>query len=400
MTVHLDALLEGQRLLDFARPAASTPAGFGWLDDEGRPDPAQPVHTWVTTRMTHVFALAHLQGEPGADALAAHGVRALCGALHDDRYGGWFGSVAPDGTPLEEAKQAYAHAFVLLAATSATAAGVPGAGELLAEATSVVEDRFLDERGRVVDGWDRTFTRSDPYRGANSSMHAVEAFLAAGDVTGDERWHRRALGIAEHLVHQVAAPRDHLLPEHFAEDWTPLPGYNADDPADQFRPFGVTPGHLLEWSRLLLHLDAGLADPPAWLLADSRALFARAVALGWAVDGADGFVYTVDWEGRPVVRHRMHWVHAEGLAAAAALARRTGEGDYARWRAVLEDFCARHLLDPEHGSWHHELDEHNRPSATTWQGKPDVYHAYQALLLAERPLAPCLAVQLAGPRPG
>jgi hypothetical protein len=30
-----------------------------------------------------------------------------------------------------------------------------------------------------------------------------------------------------------------------------------------------------------------------------------------------------------------------------------------------------------------------------WHGKPDVYHAYQALLLTRMPLAPVLSVQLA-----
>ncbi|MDQ2781543.1 MAG: AGE family epimerase/isomerase, partial [Actinomycetota bacterium] len=34
-----------------------------------------------------------------------------------------------------------------------------------------------------------------------------------------------------------------------------------------------------------------------------------------------------------------------------------------------------------HGSWHHELDEQNHPSSNVWEGKPDVYHAYQAMLL-------------------
>ena len=33
-------------------------------------------------------------------------------------------------------------------------------------------------------------------------------------------------------------------------------------------------------------------------------LFEASVNEGWTVDGADGFVYTVDWEGRPVVRER------------------------------------------------------------------------------------------------
>ena len=50
------------------------------------------------------------------------------------------------------------------------------------------------------------------------------------------------------------------------------------------------------------------------------AAFDRAVADGWDVDGAPGFVYTTDWSGRPVVSQRMHWVAAEAISAAAALA--------------------------------------------------------------------------------
>ncbi len=382
-------------LVDFARGSASTPHGFAWLDDRGRPDPGQGVHTWITTRMTHVFALAHLQGEPGTLPLVEHGVTALRGALHDDRHGGWYSAVSGSGDPVPGPKEAYAHAFVLLAAGSAEVAGATGAADLLAEAAEVVERHFLDGDGRAVDAWDRAFGAADPYRGANAAMHLVEAFLATGDVTGDGVWHERALAISHHLVHEVAAARNHLLPEHFDSDWTPLPDYNVDDPGDPFRPYGVTPGHLLEWSRLLLHLDASLGSPPEWLLADARSLFERAVVLGWAVDGADGLVYTVDWEGRPVVRSRMHWVHAEALAAAAALLRRTGEAPYERWRDRFADYCDRHLVDREHGSWHHELDERNRPASTTWRGKPDVYHAHQASLLTERPLAPALSVQLA-----
>ncbi len=284
---------------------------------------------------------------------------------------------------------------MVLAASSAVVAGDPRAPALLAEALEVVEQHFLDAGGRVVDVLGRDLTPVEDYRGANSSMHMVEAFLAAGDVTGQAVWLDRALGIAEHLVHEVARGHGYLLPEHFSSDWEPRPDYNVADPADPFRPFGCTPGHLLEWSRLLLHLEASLAAPPSWLLDDAVALFATAVDVGWGVDGEPGFVYTVDWERRPVVRHRMHWVHAEGVAAAAALHRRTGDASYAERQRELEEFVSVHLVDLDGGSWHHELDEHNRPSRVTWKGKPDVYHAYQALLLRRADLAPSLAVQLA-----
>ena len=184
-----------------------------------------------------------------------------------------------------------------------------------------------------------------------------------------------------------AAGNDWRIPEHFDPTWSPLPDFNRDRPADPFRPFGATIGHGLEWARLMVQVDAGLADAAA-------ALYDRAVADGWAVDGADGFVYTTDWRGTPVVHERMHWVVAEAAAAASALERVTGEQRYADDAARWWTYADRHLVDHERGSWHHELDTANRPSATVWPGKPDVYHAYQAALFPDLPLVPSFAAAL------
>ena len=87
-------------------------------------------------------------------------------------------------------------------------------------------------------------------------MHMVEAFLAAGDATGDPAWFDRALQIAERLIGEVASTHDWRVVEHFDEQWRPLPDYNADQPRHPFRPFGITPGHGLEWARLLLQVRA------------------------------------------------------------------------------------------------------------------------------------------------
>jgi mannose/cellobiose epimerase-like protein (N-acyl-D-glucosamine 2-epimerase family) len=392
----LSGWLDGQAdaLARFARGSVREAGGFWWLDEHGRPDQARPLHAWVTCRMTHVFALQALRGAgPDAALLVDHGVAALSGLLRDERYGGWYTSVGADGTPVDAAKAAYPHAFVVLAASSATVAGRPGAAELLDEALDVVLRWFWDsDAGRTVESWDRPFTTPEPYRGANSSMHMVEAFLAAGDATGDPAWAARALRICEHLVHEVAAGYGWRMPEHFTPDWRPLPEYNADRAADPFRPYGTTVGHWLEWSRLLLHVRAALpaAAAPPWLLDDARALFG-AVGRGWSVDGADGFVYTLGWDDRPVVRSRMHWVLTEAIGAAAVLHRQTADGTYAGWYRTFWDYARRCLIDPANGSWRHELDAANRPAATVWQGRPDVYHAYQAALLPQLPLAPSLA---------
>jgi mannose/cellobiose epimerase-like protein (N-acyl-D-glucosamine 2-epimerase family) len=345
--------------------------------------------------MTHIFSLAHLRGTPGAGPLADHGVEALRGLFRDAERGGWYAELTPAGRPQTTAKRAYEHAFVVLAAASATAADRPGAAEILEEALSIVERRFwVDSDGRCLEGWDRDWTRTEEYRGANSNMHFVEALLAAADVSGDNRWRERALRIAEHLIHGAARENGWRLPEHFDSEWRPLLDYNTDQRYDPFRPYGTTVGHWLEWSRLLLHLEASLAAPPPWLLQDARSLFDAAVNVGWAVDGSDGFVYTLDWEDRPVVRSRMHWVIAEAIAAAAALERRTSESLYELWYRRWWDHAARYFIDLQRGSWHHELGPDNSPAASVWSGKPDVYHAFQATQLPQLPLSPCLAMAL------
>jgi len=378
-------------LVDFARSSVHPDGGFAWLDDDGRPRLEQPVELWLTCRMTHVFALAELQGDASATALVDHGLQALQGRLHDDAHGGWFAAVdssGPDGAsrPSDDSKPAYAHAFVVLATASATAAGHPGARALLDDALRIFDEYFWqDADGLSADVWDRTFTTLDPYRGVNANMHTVEALLAAHDVTGTPVLLERAASIITHVVHEFAAGNGYRLPEHYDDQWQVRLDYNRDHPADRFRPYGVTIGHLLEWARLALHLRTALgADAPDWLFEDARALFDTAVRDGWSVDGAEGFVYTTDFTGTPVVRDRLHWVLTEAIATAWSLALLTEEPAYREWYDRWVAHAAAVFIDIERGSWRHELDPHNRPASSVWEGKPDVYHAYQAMLL------PCL----------
>lgn len=388
---------EGQRLLAFAS-AARLPEGFGDLDDHGRLVANARAGTMNTARMTHSFAMAHIQGIPGYAALVDHGIAALNGALRDAEHGGWF--AAPDHCDGNTGKAAYLHAFVALAASSAVVAARPGAEALLAEAIGIIETHFWsEEEGALRESFNRDWSEEEAYRGANSNMHATEAFLALADVTQDPRWLTRALHIVERVIHGHAAANDYLVVEHFDRDWQPLRDYNQDHPADGFRPYGTTPGHGFEWARLLLHLEAARVQAgmltPGWLVLDAQRLFESNCRHGWNVDGAPGIVYTLDWDNRPVVRQRLHWTHAEASAAASALLQRTGEAQYETWYRCFWEFSAQYFIDPLHGSWHHELDSANCPSAEIWAGKPDLYHAWQAVLIPRLPLAPSMASALA-----
>lgn len=398
---------ECRRLLEFGRRVGRSDGGAAYLDDRGAPMGEQGVQTWITARMVHVYSLGVLLGIPGSGHLARTALSGLTGDLRDGLHGGWFHGLDPEGVPeVGAGKSCYDHAFVMIAAASAVNADLPGAGNLLAEATRVFLDKFWDDHaGLPVDSWDVGFTRADEYRGLNATMHSVEAMLAVADavdllpaagtgstsgVTAEAtEWRERAARAASFVVGLVDGG-DGRLPEHFTSAWQPEPDVNRDRPDDAFKPYGATPGHGLEWARLLLHLEA-VTVPDHDLVAAAETLFSRAVADGWAVDGADGFVYTTDWDGTPIVRQRMHWVVAEAIGAAAALLLRTGKPEYAHCYATWWDYAERFLIDHEGGSWWHELDPLNRPTGTVWPGKPDLYHAVQATLIPRLPLAPTIA---------
>jgi mannose/cellobiose epimerase-like protein (N-acyl-D-glucosamine 2-epimerase family) len=85
-----------------------------------------------------------------------------------------------------------------------------------------------------------------------------------------------------------------------------------------------------------------------------------------------------------VVAERFHWVVCEAILAAGALRRAVPDDPrfatfYDSWWHVAD----QHFVDRERGSWWHELSPDLVPSATTWRGKPDVYHAFNACVLGD-----------------
>ena len=134
-------------LLAFGR-RSRTDHGFGWLGDHGEILAERGVQLWITGRMTFCFSLGALMGIPGCRRYADHGVRALSRALRDYEHGGWYSAVRHElddqgyGVPVDAdaRKECYQHAFVLLAAATATAADRPGGHEMLREAMAI-QDR-------------------------------------------------------------------------------------------------------------------------------------------------------------------------------------------------------------------------------------------------------------------
>ncbi len=384
-----------QNLLNFGRRFPSPGGSSYYLGDDGTPWPDRGRETWITSRMAHVYSIGTLLGDAQAAPLADAALKGLRGELHDGTHGGWYAGLNADGSVMPT-KQCYAHAFVMLAASSALLAGRPGARELLDDALAVYDLRFWDEEeGLSRDTWDTDFTALDHYRGLNANMHSVEAFLAVADATGDETYRLRAGRIIDRVL-DWARESGWRIPEHFSSDWVPQPELNRERPDDPFKPYGATPGHGIEWSRLITQwaLSSGREKAAPYVEAAEN-LYITAVGDAWSTDGAPGLVYTTDWTGKPVVHDRMHWTLAEAINTSAVLYQTTGKqryaDDFAMFMAYLDEF----VLDRENGSWFHQLDRNNQLIGTVWPGKSDLYHAFQATLIPYLPADVSIAAAVA-----
>ena len=384
-TAENKAFLKGIRegLLNFGHQFPSPGGGSYYLGDDGTPWKERPRETWITSRMTHVYSIGSFLGHEGSEELVDAALKGLRGELKDAQNGGWYAGLTADGDILPN-KQCYAHAFVILAATSALLAGRDGAKELLDEALKLYDERFWnEEEGLSCDTWNTEFTVLDDYRGINANMHTVEAFLAVADVLQDDTYRVRAGRIIDHVL-GWAGNNSWRIPEHFTKEWAPDLECNKEKPDDPFKPYGATPGHGLEWGRLITQWAVSTyqdSEEGKKYICAAENLYNQAVADAWTCDGARGIVYTTDWEGKPVVHDRMHWTLAEAINTAAVLYRVTSKQKYADDYAMFMEYLDEVVLDHVNGSWFHQLDQNNQLMGTVWPGKSDIYHALQAVLI-------------------
>nr|WP_255435426.1 AGE family epimerase/isomerase [Paracoccus sp. S1E-3] len=368
---------EALRLLDFHAAAVNPAGGFHKLARDGSPmaDPTRELHE--TTRMIHAYARGAALGHPRAGEIVDHGMAYLLNGHLDPVNGGFWWS-ADDAGPRDRRKQAYGHAFVLLAAAWAASLGQKDADKLRDLVMAELKNRFWEEDpGAVSDTFDEDWTNPPAYRGGNANMHLTEALLAAYDTWRDPEYLAMARSIAGFMIDRHARAAGWVVPEHFTPDWQVDRDF-AGDP--MFRPPGTTPGHAIEWARLILEMrELGGRDARYdWTVEAARQLYTRAMADAWLPEG--GLAYTMGWNGRIDNRRRLWWPVAEAVATAHALHRATGDAASLADLDRLWTQLDRHHIDHEYGGWFGEIDEQGRPVETLFPGKPDIYHALTATL--------------------
>jgi sulfoquinovose isomerase len=355
----------------FQQRAVHAQGGFIDLDPKGKPinpdNPVRPIHG--TARMVHCFAMASLLGRPGADDIVDHGMRFIWERLRDTKEGGYFWAVNNDG-PADDTKQGYGHAFVLLAASSAKIVGHPLADGMLADITEVLNTRFWEDRhGAIAEEFSRDWVAVPNYRGQNSNMHLTEALMAAFEATGDKTYLNKAERIADLVIRRLAGEMGFRVAEHFDTEWQLDLTYKGNE---MFRPSGATPGHWMEWSRLILQL---------WVLGGKQHdWMPGAIEIGWDKTHG-GLYYNLDWNNVPIMKYKLWWPMSEGAGAAAWLNEHQPSAFHEEWYRRIWSTISDKFLDHENGAWFEELSVDLKPSHELFAGKADIYHAVQSCLI-------------------
>jgi len=311
----------------------------------------------ATARFVFNFSAGTLlDGPEWCHDAAAHGVDFLLD-VHRAEDGGYPWLLSGRDVA-DDARTCYGHAFVLLGLSMAARAGVERARPAVDETAALIDEHFWeDEHGLCKGKLDAEWGETEAYRGQNANMHACEALIAAHETTGEARYLDRAYTIADRLARELADEGDGLVWEHYDADWTHDWTYNRDQPTHLFRPWGYQPGHLLEWTKLLLQLADYREE--AWLVERGEHFFEAAVEYGWD-DDHGGFVYNVDRDGAVISAEKYYWPLAEGIAAAARLAEATGDDRYWEWYDRIWEYAWEHVVNRDHGTWYFKLTPDNR----------------------------------------
>jgi mannose-1-phosphate guanylyltransferase/mannose/cellobiose epimerase-like protein (N-acyl-D-glucosamine 2-epimerase family) len=211
------------------------------LHMDGAPDRDANRRVRVQARQVFSFAKAIDLGWPGTDQakrLIAQGLDYLDTKLrHPD--GGWVHVVDPSGEAVDDKRDLYDHAFIILAGATAYKVTDSALGLRLAkEALSFVDTHLKDHE---FGGWREAIPDTLPRR-SNPHMHMLEAMMAMYEATGDEGALERATEIVTLFEGKFFVPGVDVLAEYFEQNWE----VQTADIETIFEP-----GHHFEWATLL-----------------------------------------------------------------------------------------------------------------------------------------------------
>ena len=305
------------------------------LELDGGPTGPEPRRMRVQARQTVVYAHAGRLGwtGPWREAVEAGAQLLLTRALRPD--GGTRHLLAPNGGPLDDRRDLYDAAFVLLALSEAARA-LDKRADLIDAATRLenwIHAYWQHPQGGLEEGE----VCPTPPRRQNPHMHLLEALLSFYETTGEALHLDRAGAIARLFRDRMFDEKHGALPEFYDETWRPM--------SDHLGRI-VEPGHHFEWC-WLLHRWRTLGGEDFTAAAERLRRHAEdhGVENGAACD-------QILVDGRPLKKTARLWPQTERLKANLVRYEATGDAEPARAALQAHDMIRAFCDTPTPGLWY------------------------------------------------
>jgi mannose/cellobiose epimerase-like protein (N-acyl-D-glucosamine 2-epimerase family) len=336
------------------------------LDIEGRADLAAPRRVRVQARQIYCFAKsAELGWYPQGREIAMRGLEyLLANAKSPDGRPGFVHLLNPDGSVRDSLRDAYDHAFVLLALS--TVYSLSRDAQVRAELdslTAFIDHGLRSPHGGFIEGIPATLPRRQ-----NPQMHLFEAMIATFDATGDPVYQNRAGDLFGLFVANLYDPRRQVLGEYFEDDWSKI------------EPVCVEPGHQAEWVWLLKAFERITGCPTGRYRAE---LLASALRYPDDVTGCLFDEGNADGSIRKFTRRL--WPQTEIAKAWIAQTEAGVQGAAGEAREALVRMYRHYLRHPVRGGWYDQFDRDNRSLVDSIPAS-SFYHILCAVAEAERVL--------------
>jgi len=304
----------------------------------------------LTSRILWTYAAAYRQYlDPAYLAMADYACADLFARFHDAKYGGFYWSIAADGTVLRDRKQIYGQAFAIYALSEYHAA--TGRQEPLDQAIAVFRLIEAHAREPQYGGYLEAFGRAwepitevrlsagdqnDP-KSQNTLLHVMEAYTNLLRLWPDPGLRQALTELVEVMLRHVVDPATGHLRLFFANDWA-------------VRSDKISYGHDIEAAWLLADAAEALGGSTLTARVHALSLKIADVTLAEGTD-SDGGIYNQGGPKGLTDGAKEWWPQAEAVIGFLNAYQLSRDERYLAASLRTWDFIDTHLIDRKNGEW-------------------------------------------------
>jgi len=322
---------------------------YGRITNSGEKFPDAALSAVFTTRIMWTFAAAsHYYPTAIYRRMADEAFRILMESFWDNKNGGIYWSVKPDGTPVDTKKQFYAEAFFIYALSEYHRIFHDEQSKQLAVTMfNLMEKYALDAKfGGYFEAstanWQSTKEQylipqnPEVKKSMNTHLHILEAYTNLYRIWKDETLKKQLHNLIRIFLDKIINPTTYHFHLFFDADWT------VRSDIDSY-------GHDIEGSWLLCEAADVLGNEELLQEVQPIALKMVAVTRKEGVDKSGGLYY--EKEGEKLNKQYDWWPQAETVVGFFNGWQLSGNESYLRQAEKTWDFIQKYIVDRKNGEW-------------------------------------------------